>query len=140
MRRGDQTAVVTTKFQFFHEKKYCCILYFFYFRSSWMRLIWHGKSHENARSSVAQLVYDVKFAHPEKLFQHTYRPVYLSVPQIQYLSESNLGLTYVINDINRFHDRNCPKNRVLWGKNKKKSMKMCRKLVTKGFLLPQLEE
>ena len=84
--------------------------------------------------------YDAKFAHPEKLFQHTYRPVYLSVPQIQYLSESNLGLTYVINDINRFHDRHCPKNRVLWRKNKKKSMKMWREFVTRGFQIAQLEE
>ena len=89
---------------------------------------------------VTKCQYDAKFAHDEKLFQHTYRPVYLSVPQIQYLSESNLGLTYVINDINRFHDRHCPKNRVLWRKNKKKSMKMWREFVTRGFQIAQLEE
>ena len=51
------------------------------------------------RHGVATARQDTKFAHVEKLFQHTYRPVYLSVPQIQYLSESNLGLTYVINVI-----------------------------------------
>ena len=84
--------------------------------------------------------YDAKLARDEKLFQHTCRPVYLSLSQIQYLSESNLGLTYVINDINQFHDRRCPKNRVLWRKNKKKSMKMWQEFVTRGFQIAQLEE
>ena len=85
-------------------------------------------------------VYDAKFAHDEKLFQHTYRPVYLSVPQIQYLLESNLGLTYVINDINRFHDRHCPKKQGIVEEKQKKSMKMWREFVTRGFQIAQLEE
>ena len=42
--------------------------------------------------------------------------------------------------INQFHDRHCPKNRVLWRKNKKKSMKMWREFVTRGFQIAQLEE
>ena len=84
--------------------------------------------------------YDAKLALAEKNFQYTYRLIYLSVPQIQYLSESNLGLTFVISRINRFNDRHCQKNRAWWGTNKKKSMKMGCELVTRGLLLAQLED
>ena len=49
-------------------------------------------------------------------------------------------LTYVINDINQFHDRHCPKKQGIVEEKQKKSMKMWREFVTRGFQIAQLEE
>ena len=64
------------------------------------------------------LSYDSELALLEKLSQSTYRPIYLSVLQVEYFSVSILALTYINNHINRFHGHQRSKSMVSKGKNK----------------------
>ena len=62
--------------------------------------------------------YDTELVLVEKLSQYTYRPICLFVLQVKYFSVSMLALTYVNNDMNRFHGHQRAKSMVSKGKNK----------------------